>query len=423
MIVIIPLAGLGKRFSDAGYTLPKALINVMGKPILYWLLNNITNTNVDFIYIPYNTELSKYRFEDRLIKDFPQFNFKFLKLSDNTRGAAETIKIALDILSVKDTPVLCLDSDNFYTCDIIKQWDQSNTLYVFEDTSNEEVFSYVSTDENFNIIDIKEKNKISNIACTGAYGFKSWKQLHKYCKVIIENNIMQKNEFYTSTVIHQMLKDNIKFNTNHIHNSNYICLGTPLHVRIFCNNFQRINALNNNTMFTSKRYCFDLDNTLVSFPKIKNDYTSVQPINKNINFLRYLKKLGHTIIIYTARRMKTHSGNISKIMADIGKITFDTLTKFDIPYDEIVFGKPHADFYIDDLAISSYSDLEKELGFYESQIVPRDFNSINHTSIQLYKKTSDDLSGEIHYYNNIPLSVKDLFPLFITYFFTVITYI
>jgi capsule biosynthesis phosphatase len=154
---------------------------------------------------------------------------------------------------------------------------------------------------------------------------------------------------------------------------------------------------------------------LVSFPKIKNDYTSVEPINKNINFLRYLKRLGHTIIIYTARRMKTHSGNISKIMADIGKITFDTLIKFDIPYDEIVFGKPHADFYIDDLAISSYSDIEKELGFYESQIVPRDFNSINHTSIQLYKKTSDDLSGEIHYYNNIPTSLKDMFPLFINY--------
>jgi hypothetical protein len=50
--------------------------------------------------------------------------------------------------------------------------------------------------------------------------------------------------------------------------------------------------------------------------------------------------------------MKTHNGNIGKINADIGKITFDTLEKFNIPYDEIYFGKPHADFYIDDLAIN-----------------------------------------------------------------------
>ena len=48
--------------------------------------------------------------------------------------------------------------------------------------------------------------------------------------------------------------------------------------------------------------------------------------------------------------MKTHKGCIGKIMSDIGKITFDTLEEFDIPYDEIYFGKPQADFYIDDFS-------------------------------------------------------------------------
>jgi len=212
-----------------------------------------------------------------------------------------------------------------------------------------------------------------------------------------------------------MIQDNIKFIPKKVNINNYICLGTPLHVRIFCNNFPVISANSHTKITKSKRYCFDLDNTLVSFPKIYGDYTTVEPITNNINFVRYLKKLGHIIIIYTARRMKTHCHNQGKVLADIGKITFDTLSKFNIPYDEIYFGKPYADFYIDDLAISSYQNLEKELGYYQSNIDTRDFNQINLKSIQVYKKTSNDLSGEIYYYNNIPNSIKDMFPLMIDY--------
>ena len=58
--------------------------------------------------------------------------------------------------------------------------------------------------------------------------------------------------------------------------------------------------------------------------------------------------MGHTIIIHTARRMKTHEGNVGKILADVAKITFETLDNFGIPYDEVYFGKPIADYYIDD---------------------------------------------------------------------------
>ena len=168
-------------------------------------------------------------------------------------------------------------------------------------------------------------------------------------------------------------------------------------------------------MLKPQRYCFDLDNTLVSFPKVPNDYTTVEPIQHNIDFLQYLKRLGHTIIIYTARRMKTHKGNQAKVIADIGKITLETLEKFNTEYDEIYFGKPHANCYIDDLAISSYEDLEKEFGYYQSYINPRDFNSLQSSSIQIYRKTSKDLSGEIYYYTHIPREIKDLFPILINY--------
>ena len=410
MDIIIPLGGIGSRFKKVGYNLPKPLINVMGKPILFWLLDNLNLEKVDNIIIPYNFEIKKFNFEDRIKKRYPYYNFIFKVLEDNTDGAAETLLIALKDLDIDDKPIISLDGDNFYTEDIISKWNKDNCVFVFEDKSKEEVYSYIKIKDK-NVTDIFEKNKISNLACSGAYGFKSRKELISYCDFIVKNKIMQKNEFYTSTVIKKMIQQNNIFNYQIININNYICLGTPIHVRLFCNNFPKINADTNKEMFISKRYCFDLDNTLVTFPKVYGDYSTVEPIEKNINIVRYLKKLGHTIIIYTARRMKTHKSNKGKVMKDIGNITFKNLEDFNIPHDEIYFGKPYADFYIDDLAISSYSDLEKELGFYRSMINPRDFNSIKKTSVMTYLKESDDLSGEIHWYNNIPLKIKDMFPI------------
>ena len=138
-----------------------------------------------------------------------------------------------------------------------------------------------------------------------------------------------------------------------------------------------------------KRYCFDLDNTLVTFPLVPGDYSTCEPIPKNIAKLRHLKAFGHTIIIYTARRMKTHKGDVGKVVADVGALTIATLDKFNIPYGEIYFGKPQAGAYIGDLAIS-YDDLEKALGYYRSVIPPRHFNS-GGTNISLYTKRSKDL--------------------------------
>jgi len=113
--------------------------------------------------------------------------------------------------------------------------------------------------------------------------------------------------------------------------------------------------------------------------------------------------------------MKTHNGNVGKLMCDIGKTTFETLAKFDIPYDEIYFGKPYAHFYIDDLAFNCFDNLEKEIGYYVENVNPRDFNQLNKNVIETFTKKSNDLSGEIYYYRNIPYQVKDLFPILIDY--------
>jgi capsule biosynthesis phosphatase len=413
MIIIIPIGGIGQKFKENGYKKPKALINIYGKPIISYLLDNLNTDNIDYIFIPYNKEYKHFRFEDFLIKQYPKINFKFFCLENNTRGTAETINIGLNNLNEKrNIPVICLYSDNFYTCDIISQWNGENCVFSFEDLNEKPIYSYVKTDYSHEIIDVKEMEKISNNICTGAYGFKSINELTKYTSLIINQNLTQKSKFYTIEVIMEMINSGHTFKNKTILNYNFICLGSPLQMKFFYNNYPRKNSVNDKIVIKNKRICFDLDNTLVTYPMVNGDYTTVKPIEKNIIFLKYLKSFGNTIIIYTARRMKTHNGNIGKINSDIGKITFETLDKFNIPYDEIYFGKPYADYYIDDLAFNCFDNLEKELGYYNNKIEPRDFHSIEVSNIDTIIKKGD-LKGEKYYYENIPASLKDMFPIYL----------
>ncbi len=67
--------------------------------------------------------------------------------------------------------------------------------------------------------------------------------------------------------------------------------------------------------------------------------------------LRELKAAGHYLIICTARHMKTCEGNVGQVIARQGGVTLEWLKRFDVPYDELHFGKPHAQIYIDDNAL------------------------------------------------------------------------
>jgi len=421
MIILIPLGGLGTRFHNVDYKLPKPLINVLGKPIINWLLDNLVITKNMLICIPYNKMLAKYNFESKLKKDYPHIRFFFHQMQDNTEGAAQTIALALDKLENQvDSPIISLDGDTFYYIDVINKWNGENKVFVFDDVSSKTCYSYVQTCDNGIIVDIAEKCKISNYACSGAYGFNSWKLLRQMCHTIVNQNCRTNNEYYISNVIKLMVsKYEYIFQSQPIARDDFVCLGTPFDVRLFCANYKQLSlksTVNNHPLCKPRRFCFDLDNTLVSYPKVANDYTTVEPIPRVIALVRQLKSRGHSIIIHTARRMKTHNGNCGKVLTDIGKVTFDTLERFDIPYDEIHFGKPYADFYIDDLAVSAFEALDKSLGFYnDNNFSTRDFNELKSFTMDIFRKCSHDLSGEIHYYSNIPEIVKKYFPVMLDF--------
>ena len=398
MNIIIPIGGIGQRFKDEGYDLPKPLISALGKPMIYHVIGSLYLEPTDTIHIVYHNHLKEFNFETLIKFYFPKINIKFISLDYLTKGAAETVLRGLETFTEEELNdnVLLLDCDTFYNDDIVagyKSAPTKNAIFYFNSTDSNPIYSYINLD-GITVTDIKEKIKISDNANTGAYGFESGAELKQYCSKILGLD----KEVYISCVYEEMLKDGKTIVGGKIDSFN--CVGTPLQLKTYCNKYKEIAS--------PLRVCFDLDNTLVTHPTISGDYTSVLPIQRNIDYLRLLHRLGHTIIIYTARRFRTHHGNVGAIVADIGKVTFDTLDKFDIPYDEIFFGKPYAQYYIDDLAVNANSSLDKALGIYDTDIAPRSFNKVEYTDNTVIKHTSN--KGEVYWYENIPESLQKYFP-------------
>jgi len=399
MNIIIPIGGIGQRFKDEGYLMPKPLISVLGKTMINRVIDNLKLNDEDTIYIVYNNQLKEFNFENLVKFYFPKKNIKFISLDHVTKGASETILYGLNEMPVKDLDknFLILDCDTFYEEDILdlyRKSDNKNLIYCFEDKQDNPLFSYIKLNPKGKVTEIKEKIKISNWANTGAYGFQSGHILKRYTERISKLN----TELYTSYVYNEMINDGAQIQSQQI--SKFSCVGTPLQLQIYCNK----NKHNSEPL----RICFDFDNTLVSYPTIPGDYYSVEPIQRNINFLKLLHSLGHTIIIYTARRMKTHGGNVGRVVADISRVTLDTLDKFDIPYDEIYFGKPYANFYIDDLAVNPSISMNQAIGVYDTEIAPRTFNKVDYNKDKVVKTTSNE--GEIYWYQNIPRGCGYMFP-------------
>lgn len=99
------------------------------------------------------------------------------------------------------------------------------------------------------------------------------------------------------------------------------------------------------------RIALDLDGTICPIKEPNQSYAELEPMPGAAKKIQSLREHGHYIIILTARNMATCEGNLGKVMKNVGKLTLDWLERYEIEYDEIYFGKPNAEIYIDDRAI------------------------------------------------------------------------
>ena len=107
----------------------------------------------------------------------------------------------------------------------------------------------------------------------------------------------------------------------------------------------------------SKRYCIDIDGTICT-PTVGRDYHKAEPWQDRIKVLNKLYDEGNHIIYFTARAMGRFAGHSHTIAAQKAKEVLFDLTKqqldeWGVKYHELIMGKPHADYFIDDKGVNA----------------------------------------------------------------------
>lgn len=98
----------------------------------------------------------------------------------------------------------------------------------------------------------------------------------------------------------------------------------------------------------------DIDGTIAKLKKSSQEYSELSPEDSLVKKITSYKKKGWKIVLFTSRNMKTYRGDMNKILKHTAPILIDWLNKYNVPYDELHFGKPwcgEKGFYIDDRAI------------------------------------------------------------------------
>ena len=206
--IVIPMAGKGQRFIDAGYTTPKPLLDLGGNLIIKSIIDTMRLPNCQFIFILRQDHCDKYGLDRKLLEIEP--NAKIVKIDQITEGAICTVLLAKEYFN-DDTPLIIKD------CDQIINWNSNHFLEFVKRNhvdgavvtihTDNPGYSFSRLDSKGEIVEIAEKVVISNYGNTGIYYFAKGKDLIKYAEQMIAKNIRVNNEFYTAPVYNQYIQD------------------------------------------------------------------------------------------------------------------------------------------------------------------------------------------------------------------------
>ena len=214
--VLIPMAGAGSRFEKAGYTFPKPLIEVNGKPMIQVVVENL-NMDANFIYVVQKTHREKYNMDGLLNLLTPKCTI--IQVDGVTEGAACTTLLAKEFIN-NDNPLFFANSDQYI------EWNSNEFMYKMNETdcdggivtftSTHPKWSFAKVDESGLVTEVAEKNPISNIATVGFYLWKHGSDYVRYAEQMIEKNIRFNNEFYVCPVFNEAIKDGKKIRVFHV---------------------------------------------------------------------------------------------------------------------------------------------------------------------------------------------------------------
>ena len=503
--VIIPMGGSSAAFAREGYVAPVPLLRIIGRPMIFWLLDNLSLAPHDTVSIGVLRAFdSQFGLERQLRAEYPNLDLRFTFLDFATRGSAETLAAILSDLApeLRGRRTLVLNCNTVFFSDVLRRFrvlaEGEGTSFYFgiDEGRGEDAARYsylrMSDDGRGTIVDLREKVAISRSANAGAYGFPSAALLRECVCELLDGHLHPSLDphatapsppaspfasrsasgcsspqlggssprhgtldgvkiisLYISTVIqHMMATRSVRFVGTAA--PELAVLNTPRALRAFIRQVQTGEIAGARAM----RFCFDLDGTLLQLgagssssaaggvvgddtanngvggggdddaaraaaPPCDEAIAGATPIERNVRLVRGLHKAGHTIIIHTSR-----GGSAGASMARVGLVTFQQLEQFDIPYNEIVFGKPEADVYVSSSTINSINpNIDKELGWDLSDgrvanhdgaaaVAPRHFNSVHAVDAAHIIKTGplSVMKGELHWYRSAPAALAPYFP-------------
>lgn len=149
------------------------------------------------------------------------------------------------------------------------------------------------------IVDVREKVAISKQANTGAYIFPSAAQLKYWASTYLDtaqSEFSEIGEYFTSRLVGLMIENGIPYIGLPIDEDDFTIVGTPEQLKEFLRSV-KLGHLGCDVQMKKRRFCFDLDMTLVGAPKVSEDYTTCPPIEHNIKLVQQLYNAGHYIII------------------------------------------------------------------------------------------------------------------------------
>ena len=215
MNVLIPMAGAGSRFTQAGYTFPKPLIEVRGKPMIQLVVENL-NIDARHIFVVQKEHYEKYNLKHLLKLISP--DCEIVQVDGVTEGAACTTLLAKEYID-NDNPLIFANSDQFL------DWDSNEFMYSMEAdgidagmltfTATHPKWSFAKINDEGLVTEVAEKKPISDIATAGIYYWKKGSEYIKYAEEMIEKNIRFNNEFYVCPVFNQAIQDGKKVKTFH----------------------------------------------------------------------------------------------------------------------------------------------------------------------------------------------------------------
>jgi HAD superfamily hydrolase (TIGR01509 family) len=223
--ILIPMAGAGSRFKEAGYIFPKPLIEINNKPMIQCVIDSL-NLEGNFIFIVQKEHQEKYNINSVLKILKP--NCKIIELDKITEGAACTTLLAKKYIN-NNNPLIIANSDQYI------EWDSIKSMYNFNSKKIDgsiltfnaihPKWSYAKTDKNNFVTEVAEKKVISQNATVGVYFWKKGNDYVKYAEQMIKKDIRVNNEFYVCPVFNEAILDKKKIIIDPVHKMHG--LGTP----------------------------------------------------------------------------------------------------------------------------------------------------------------------------------------------------